>query len=171
MRRNLILPRHVRKFVLFEEASALLTLPGAESLMRRGYEQSRKYNAVLAAVFQNYSRLRALALCPTLLGNAQQFILLKQDGLPDLRQLVEDLGLPTSMMNTMSQFPRPANAGYADFTLFSRDTPHPVCGVGRHVPSKEMHYVTHSTPAHIEARRVALRGEGDLISRIQLATT
>jgi len=171
MRRNLILPRHVRKFVLFEEASALLSLPGAESLMRRGYEQSRKYNAVLAAVFQNYSRLRALALCPTLLGNTQQFILLKQDGLPDLKQLVEDLGLPTSMMNTMSQFPRPANAGYADFTLFSRDTPHPVCGVARHVPSKEMFYASNTTPALSDARRSTLRGEGDLISRIQQATT
>ncbi len=71
----------------------------------------------------------------------------------------------------MSQFPRPANTGYADFTLFSRDTPHSVCGVARHVPSKEMHYVTHSTPAHIESRRAALHKEGELISRIQKATS
>ena len=169
MRRNLTLPRHVRKFVLFEEASSLLTLPGAENLLRRSYEQARKLNAVMAAVFQNFSRLRELALYPTLLGNAQQFILLKQEGLPDLNHLVRDLGLPTSMINTMSQFPQPAKAGYADFTLFSRDTPHPVCGVARHVPSKEMLYVTHSTPAHIEARRIALRGDGCLISRIQQA--
>ena len=172
LRRNLTLPRGVRKFVLFEEASALLSMPGAEALMRRGYEQARKFNAVLGAVFQNYSRLRELSLCPTLLSAAQQCLLLKQNGLPDLKLLVDDLGLPTSMMSTMSQFPRPANAGYADFTLFCRDTPHAACGVARHIPSKEMHYVTCSTPAHVEARNATLRGAGrDMLERIQKAAS
>ena len=76
------------------------------------------------------------------------------------------------MTSTMSQFPRPAKAGYGDFTLFCRDTPHAVCGVARHIPSKEMHYVTCSTPAHVEARNATLRGAGDdLLERIQQAAS
>ena len=170
MRRNLVLPKRMRKFVLFEEASAFLSLPGSEALMRRGFEQARKVNVVMAAVFQNYSRLRALEICNGLLGNAQQFLFLKQDGLPDLKHLGEDLGLPQRTLNLMSQFRRPADAGHADFALFSRDVPHPVCGVARHVPSKEMFYLTQTTPAGMDARAAALGRAGEILTRIEHAS-
>lgn len=166
-----LLPRFVRKLHLFEEASSFLAHPGAADLLRRSYEQARKLNVLVASVFQNYARLKDSPVGPTILANAQQFLLMKQDSLPDLKLWVEDLGLPTSMIATMSQFPRPASAGYADFTLFCRDTPHPICGVTRHIPSKEMMYVTNSTPANIEARRAALREEGDILARIQKAVS
>ncbi len=163
-------PRAERKFLLFEETSEFLKVPGAEALLRRGYEQARKFNTVLGAVFQSYSRLRDLLVRASLMGNAQQFFLLKQDDPADLKQLVDDLGLPISVIDAIKTFRKPAEAGYADFTLFSRDTPHPVCGVARHMPSAEMHYATCSTPAHMDARRAALDPSADVLTRIQQLT-
>ncbi len=160
-------PRSVRKFLLFEEASTFLDMPGAESFLRRAYEQARKFNAVLATVFQTYSRLRALPIRAGLMANTQQFLLLKQEDPTDLTLLAEDVSVPASVMDAIKRFPKPADAGHAAFTLLSRDTPHPICGVARHVAGKEMHYVSCSTPAHAEDRRNALRGQANLLPKIQ----
>lgn len=166
-RRIFARPRRERKLILFEETSAFLDLPGADALIRRAYEQARKFNAVIGTVFQNYSRLRDMPIRASIMGNARQFFLMKQDDPADLKQLVDDLGLPDSVMDTIKTFPNPAEAGYAAFALFSRDTPHPVCGVAHHVPSPEMLYVTNSTPAHVDQRRAALRNTPDALTQIQ----
>lgn len=162
-------PRSERKLVLFEETSAFLEVPGAEALLRRAYEQARKFNTVIATVFQSYSRLLQLPIRASLMGSTQQFILLKQDDDADLIHLVDDLGLPTSFMEAIKQFPRPADAGRAHFAMLGRETPHPVVGVGVHVPSAEMHYVTNSTPSQVEARRAAFRQVSDPLAHVQQA--
>ena len=89
----------------------------------------------------------------------------------DLMDLAESLGLPVTVIDAIKEFPKPAEAGYADFIYFSRDTPHAVCGVARHVPSAEMLYATNSTPAAVDARRAALRNTPDLLTTIQQLTS
>lgn len=162
--------RAVQKLALFEEAAAFLDIPGAETLMRRGYEQARKFNAVFVSVIQQYSRLRQLPIRASLMGNTQQFVLLKQDDIADLKGLAEDLGLPLSVTQAIQSFEKPSDIGAAKFALFGRQSPQPVCGVALHRPSPEMYYATCSTPGHVASRRVALRGTGNLISRIKEAS-
>lgn len=162
--------RAIHKMALFEEAAAFLDIPGADTLMRRGYEQARKFNAVFVSVIQQYSRLRQLPIRASLMGNTQQFILMKQNDIADLKALAEDLGLPLSVTQAIQFFARPSDSGAAAFTLYGRQSPQPVCGVALHRPSPEMYYASCSTPTHVAARKAAMRGPGDIISKIKKAS-
>ncbi len=159
--------RAVRKLALFEEAAAFLDLEGADVLLRRGYEQARKFNAVFGCVIQQYERLRQMSIRAALMGNTEQYFLLKQNDLADVKALAEDLGLPLSMQHAIQSFPKPAEAGHAALALFARHSPQPVCGVLHHYPSAEMHYASCSSPNHVAERRQALRGGGDLVDKIK----
>ncbi|MBL9166650.1 MAG: hypothetical protein JNN07_02840 [Verrucomicrobiales bacterium] len=162
--------RAIRKLALFEEASKFLDLPGADSLLSHGYEEARKFNAVYAAVIQQYSRIRQLPIRASLMGNSQQFLLLRQHDIADLTGLAEDLGLPVSVTQTIKSFAEPAKTGYSAFTLFVRHAPQPICGVVHHRPSREMYYASCSTPTHVAKRRQDMKGSSDVIQKIQEAS-
>jgi type IV secretory pathway VirB4 component len=148
-------PRSLRKRLIVEEAAAFLSRPGAAEILQRAYEQARKYNTWLVSVFQQYAALRDSRLRAAVMGNSQQFFLLKQNDASDLIQLGKDLGLSRSAMNAILSYPKPDQAGYSAFTYFHRAVPHPVCGTAYYVASPELAEVTRTSGAHVEPPRPA----------------
>ncbi len=161
------LDRSLRKRMIFEECSAFLNIPNAEQILREAYEQARKFNTWIVAVFQQYDRIRSSPIRAALLGNSRQFFLFKQSS-NDLNALAEDLGLSRSAVETIRGFGMPdRQADGARFLCVRREHPHTVFGTVINRLSNEMLYASASGGAHFEQRRKDLAQAGpDLTQHI-----
>ena len=162
------LDRSLRKRLIFEECSAFLNIPNSEQILRQAYEQSRKFNTWIAAVFQQYERIRHSPIRAALLGNSRQFFLFKQHDAHDLNALAEDIGLSRSAVETIRGFALPDRQEEgARFLCVRRDHPHDVFGTVINRLSSEMLYAAGSGGAHFEQRRKDLASaDTDLTQRI-----
>ncbi len=149
--------RSLRKRMVFEECSAFLSIPNAEQILREAYEQARKFNTWIVAVFQQYERIRSSPIRAALLGNSRQFFLFKQHDPQDLNALAEDLGLSHSAVETIRGFDLPDGPEEgAKFLYVGREHPHAIFGTVINRSSNEMLYAASSGGAHFEQRHKAL---------------
>jgi hypothetical protein len=153
-------PRHERKLIVLEEASALLTIPEAAQLLATVYEQARKMNASVITVFPAYAPLANSPIRETVMGNSRFFLIGRLDDPQEAERLGRDLPLPPSAVEAIKHLPMPTDRDRgASFLYYHRHDPLPVCGVLVNVVSPEMHYVAASHGAHVAARREHLKGD------------
>ena len=132
----LSLPREVRKLLLLEELSRILsTMPDAEKWVRSLYEQMRKTNSLVCSILQQISRITDASLRAAIIGNTPTYLIFNPGDRTDLALLAKDIGLSSVAQETILRYVRPAQiAGrkYSEFTYFHADPNRPVCGTVRH---------------------------------------
>lgn len=108
------MPRTMRKRFTAEELMRFLGVPGGEKLIEESAAQLRKYGCQLFWIIQQYSKFRNTPIRPVLMGNTPQFLITRQDDLPDIRAIAEDTGLARSMATRVSQYVAPTNLPTSD---------------------------------------------------------
>lgn len=135
------LRRDVRKRVVFEELSRFLDVPGGEAIVAESYAQLRKFNCWAISIVQQYARFRASRIRPAVIGNAKQFLLMRQNDRQDLVQVAEDLGLPEAALEGIQQYPLPEQQApenrYSSVCYFIPGAQPPQCGTLRHIQARE----------------------------------
>lgn len=132
----LALPRTQRKRMVFEEVARFLDVPGGEQIVAEGFAQLRKFNCWVASIIQQYGRFKASRVRSAVIGNAKQFLLMRQSDRADLADLAADLALPESAVEAIQRYPLPeqlpADGRYSSMCLFTPTTQPPQCGTLRH---------------------------------------
>ncbi|MBL9191566.1 MAG: hypothetical protein JNJ82_04355 [Opitutaceae bacterium] len=137
----LALPRAQRKRIIFEEVARFLDIPGGEQIVAESYAQLRKFNCWAVSIVQQYARFKHSRVRPAVIGNAKQFLLMRQSDRSDLTDLASDLGLPETALDVIQQYPLPEQlpdkAKYSSLCYFSPTTQPPQCGTVRHIQAYE----------------------------------
>lgn len=126
------LPRALPKRFTWEELAADLDVPQNDKLIAELAAQFRKFNCAFVYLIQNYSQFSQSAICSPLLSNTAQYILHRQEDSKDVADLAPRIGLPESLRDAVTKFPRvvnlPANNRYAKFCYFSKIAYPPIAG-------------------------------------------
>jgi type IV secretion system protein TrbE len=133
----LALPRAQRKRVVFEEVARFLDVPGGEAIVAESYAQLRKFNCWTVSIVQQYARFRASRVRAAVIGNAKQFLLMRQADRSDLQDLARDIPLPESLMDVIPGYPLPEQQApgqrHSSACYFLPTATPPQCGTLRHV--------------------------------------
>lgn len=152
------LPRSVAKRVVFEEVGRTLDMPGGERLVSEFYAQMSKFNVWIVSIVQQYGRFKQSPIRPTIMGNAKQFYLLRQNDRADLDDICRDIELPEVTREAIMSYPLPehlpeAEGGkYSSLTYYHLGANRPVCGTVRNRASEEMLEVSSSSPTAFDRR-------------------
>ncbi|HRE04176.1 MAG TPA: hypothetical protein PKX00_01110, partial [Opitutaceae bacterium] len=146
----LALPRSQRKRIIFEEVARFLDVPGGEAIVAESYAQLRKFNCWAVSIVQQYARFRASRVRAAVIGNAKQFLLMRQADRSDLLDLARDVPLPESALEVIPGYPlpeqQPAGGRFSSVCYFLPTAQPPQCGTLLHVqPSPEASHA--SVPA------------------------
>jgi type IV secretion system protein TrbE len=133
----LALPRALRKRILFEEVARFLDVPGGEQLVAESYAQLRKFNCWAVSIIQQYARFRTSRVRPAVIGNAKQFLIMRQSDRSDLTDLAADIGLPEGAVDAIQRYPLPEQLPdgkrYSSLCYYTPTTQPPQCGTVRNI--------------------------------------
>jgi hypothetical protein len=151
------LPRRAAKRVIFEEVGRTLDVPGGERLVSEFYAQMSKFNVWIAAIVQQYGKFKHSSIRSTVMGNAKQFFLLRQNDRADVDEICRDIDLPEPAREAVVAYALPEHmpeeAKFASMTYYHVDARQPVCGTIRNRASPEMLAVASSSPADFDSRQ------------------
>lgn len=103
------LPRHVRKQVILEEMARYINIPDAANLVSELFAQMAKTGTWVCAVVQQYDHFKNSPVRATIMGNAKQFLIFRQQDPADLADIAATIGLPDDMRHAVSRYPIPAD--------------------------------------------------------------
>ena len=144
-------PRSQRKCVVLEELSTFLNVPGARTLVREFFETSRKYNAWLCGIVQTWGSLANIPEGGSIIGNASQFLFLKQTDKRELDRIENSLDLPEITRDTLQNLPDPSPQTGAGFVHFQDDGDRRSIQTGFNCVSREMLEIASSMPARTDS--------------------
>ncbi len=138
------LPRASRKRIVFEELARFLDVPGGEQIVAESYAQLRKFNCWAVSIVQQYARFRASRIRSAVIGNAKQFLLMRQSDRTDLTDLAADVPLPESALEAIQRYPlpeqQPEGGRHSSLCYFTPTAQPPQCGTLRHIqPTEDSH--------------------------------
>lgn len=137
----LTLPREQRKRVVFEEVARLHDVPGGEQLISEGYAQLRKFNCWVVSVVQQYAMFQRSRIRAAVMGNAKQFLLMRQHDRADLADIARDLALPESAVEAIQRYPLPEqlahDSRHSSLCYLAPTCQPPLCGTIRHFQPHE----------------------------------
>lgn len=138
----LTLPRVQRKRVVFEEVARLHDVPGGEQLISEGYAQLRKFNCWVVSVVQQYAMFQRSRIRAAVMGNAKQFLLMRQHDRADLAEIARDLALPESAVEAIQRYPLPeqlsSDSRHSSLCYLAPTCQPPLCGTIRHFQPHEI---------------------------------
>ena len=135
--RIISLPRAQRKRFTMEELARLILMPGGPKLVKELAAQLAKYNCVLCYILQDYSQIAHVEGISTLIQNTMQWLLFRHNDMDELNAFGAKIQLPTSMRETIANFPLPSNLPvgqqYSAACYFSRVAHPQILGAIRHI--------------------------------------
>ena len=168
------MPRRLRKRNVYEEVARLLDIPGGEQIVKESYAQMRKFNCWNISIVQQYGRFKESRIRSAVFGNSRQFFLMRQNDRADLEDMGHDVGLTELTKHAILSYPLPdqqSGEKFAAFTYLHSDAKNPICGTAHNVASPEMLYISGSSGAQFDERAAKLRGNEDIVSAIEAATS
>lgn len=164
------LPRSVRKRVVFEEVSRTLDMPGGEKLVSEFYAQLSKFNTWIISIVQQYQRFKASKIRGTVMGNAKQLFLLRQNDRADLEDIGRDIELPEATRDAIMRYPLPEHLPkerrFASLSYYHLDAQQPLCGTIENHCSPAGLYVSNSSPSDFDRRARQLKQHSNLVDGI-----
>ncbi|OYU99769.1 MAG: hypothetical protein CFE26_25075, partial [Verrucomicrobiales bacterium VVV1] len=113
-----------------------LDTPGGEQIVAESYAQLRKHNCWAVSVIQQYARFKGSRIRAAVIGNAKQFILMRQTARGALAALAHDLPLPETALDAIQRYPLPeqlaADQRHSSLCFFNPAAQPPQCGTLRH---------------------------------------
>jgi len=167
-------PRGTRKRVILEELSAFLAVPNGERITREFYERMRKYNCWVMSVIQQYDRIRNHPVRSSVMGNARQVYMLKQQDRVDLDHICETFPLPEVTKDTIRRFPDPSaietGDPWAGSVYYHLAEQGPIIATTRNYSCKEMIFAASSSGEAFDQRSKDLAGKENILEAVvQLA--
>lgn len=163
-------PRSTKKRVILEELSAFLAVPNGERITREFYERMRKYNCWVLSVIQQYDRIRNHPVRSSVMGNARQVYMLKQQDRVDLDHICETFPLPEVTKDTIRRFPDPSaievGDPWAGSVYYHLGEQAPIIASTRNYSCNEMIFAASSSGTAFEKRAKDLAGRDDLLAAV-----
>jgi type IV secretion system protein TrbE len=164
-------PRAERKFVLFEEGSRLLAVPGGARVLTEFYTQMAKYNCVAGTVFQQYTALRAAddSTRAAVFDNTKLFLVSAQPSPRAAEEIAEALELSEAAATAVKRYSMPEHQVGQKFASFLVVAPHPtrkLVGTFRNFASPAVVYCGRSDSDVWDERQKALSQYEDVVEGI-----
>jgi type IV secretion system protein TrbE len=164
-------PRAERKFVLFEEGSRLLAVPGGARVLTEFYAQMAKYGAVVGTVFQQYTALRAAddSTRASVFDNTKLFLVSAQPSPRAAEEIAEALELSEAAATAVKRYSMPEHQAGQKFASFLMVAPHPtrkLVGTFRNFASPAVVYCGRSDSDVWDERQAALAKYEDVVEGI-----
>jgi len=138
----ILLPRNIRKRIVFEEIARFLQVEGSAKLIEECYAQFRKYSAWVVCVNQNYGLFKKSPIKSTVMSNSKQHFIMRQNDADDVDDFSQTVPVPESLKNAVLTFPLPeslpANNKYSSFLYNYSDKNMFSAGIAYNVSSKDM---------------------------------
>lgn len=100
--------RSAKKLYIFEEAAVILTIPGADEIMKQSYAQFRKYNCQAKTICQQMDQLWESKVSNIICTQSKQLFLLKNKSEDDLRKIQSFASsIPDHTLKTIMEYPLP----------------------------------------------------------------
>ncbi len=138
----ILLPRNMRKRVVFEEIARFLQVEGAGKLIEECYAQFRKYSSWVICANQNYGLFKKSPIKSTVMSNSKQHFVMRQNDADDVDDFSQTVPVPESLKGAILTFPLPeslpANNKYSSFLYNFADKNMYSAGIAYNVASKDM---------------------------------
>jgi hypothetical protein len=152
----ILLPRGLRKRIVFEEVYRFMKIPASRQIVEEAYEQMRKFGCWIISISQQYAQLEKSSICEAIFGNSSQFLLMKQMDQTDVVNIAKRNNLPTNAQYAITQFKKPENLPendrYSSIMYYRPDSPKGMCGVYRIYALPEIRYIAESNGAKFDTK-------------------
>jgi hypothetical protein len=172
-----MMPRALRKMVIFEELTSILRLPNGPEMVIDYAERSRKYSCQNWFIFQQwesvYSKYPDEATA--MMGGCLALLLLKNSR-HDLEAIsaYKRAKLPDAVIDRITRFPYPEDLkglpdAHSCFCYVKLTGAEPVCTIGRIYLSQNLEKSFTTSGDEFEARELAIKKKGSKIIEIEQA--
>lgn len=156
------LPRGQRKRFIFEELARFLNVEEGARIVAEAFAQLRKYNCMVATVFQNYGAIKSGPLVETIFSNAKTHQLMRQKNARDLDEIGDLVGLPGIARHQIMRFRLVEQFGrdepvYSSTMYFAESVAGTICGPYRVQASPELLWVSDCSGEKFDRKMKALR--------------